>query len=252
MDLIQLLYYSLIGLSTGFFSSIFGIGGGSIRVPLLAMTGMPLISSFATNMFSIPFSSAMGAYEQRKNIKWSVVKSFAFGGVLGIFIATFIVGFISNKILAGIFFFTAVITIIGLYLDKIWHSLYEKIKPTSLNLFSGAFLGNFITGLRGGSGGTLFPPFLRAMHIKTHNAIATSLFTGIFSSLVALAMYCLRGDLILLPSIVVASTGVFGAYIGSKISMKSESKWLKLGLAIIVLILAFTVVYREFFKLGYY
>lgn len=247
MDFIQVLIYSAVGIATGFFSGLFGIGGGSVRVPLLAMTGMPLINAFATNMFAIPFSSFTGAYEQRKNIKWNVVKTFTIGAVLGIIVATYFVGIVSNKILAAVFFFAAILTIFGLYLNKINHKIYDKVKLTSFNLFTGAFLGNLIIGLRGGSGGTLFPPLLRAMHIKMHYAIATSLFTGIFSSLVALGVYLWRGDIIFIPAIIVAISGVIGSYAGSKLSMHTESKWLKLGLAIIVFILACTIAYREFF-----
>ena len=247
MELLQFLIYALIGISTGFFSGMFGIGGGSIRVPLLAMTGMPLVNAFATNMFSIPFSSATGAYVQRKNIKWNIAKIFTIGGVFGIVIATFLVGIVSNKVLAMTFFFAAALTVFGLYLNKVSHKLYSKVKPKPINLLLGAFLGNLIIGLRGGSGGTLFPPLLRSMHIKMHNAIATSLFAGIFSSLIALIIYFWRGDILFFPAIIVAITGILGSYVGSRLSLHTKSRWLKFGLAIVVLILACTVIYREFF-----
>jgi uncharacterized protein len=91
--------YILIGLATGFFTGMFGIGGGSVRVPLLAMTGMPLINAFATNMFAIPFSSATGAFIHRKNIMWDIVKIFTIGGVLGIIIATFLLELYQIKFL---------------------------------------------------------------------------------------------------------------------------------------------------------
>jgi uncharacterized protein len=241
MELLQLLIYALIGITTGFFSGMFGIGGGSLRVPLLVMTGMPLINAFATNMFAIPFSSITGAFIQRKNINWGVAKYFTVGGVLGIILATYFVRIVSDRFLVTIFFFAALITIFGLYLDKISHKLYEKISPRPVNFFIGAFLGNLIIGLRGGSGGTLFPPILRAMHVDMHSAIATSLFAGIFSSMFALGIYFLRGDIFFLPAIIVALSGIFGSYLGSKLSVNTQSKWLKLGLARIVFVLACTI-----------
>ena len=245
MELI--LIYILIGLATGFFTGMFGIGGGSIRVPLLALTGMPLINAFATNMFSIPFTSVTGAFIHRKNIKWDVVKIFTLGGVLGIVIATFIVGIVSSQMLALMFFFAAIVTIIGLYLDKLHFELYDSIRATPINLFISSFIGNLIIGARGGSGGTLFPPMLKAMNIEMPQAIATSLFAGIFSSFFALSMYFLRDEIIFLPAFIVAITGIIGSYFGSKTSLKTSSELLKIGLATIVLILAFSVVYREFF-----
>ena len=66
------LYYllaGLIGLFAGFASGMFGIGGGSIRTPLLNLLGMDLIFAFGINLFVIPFSSSMGAFSHRKNIE---------------------------------------------------------------------------------------------------------------------------------------------------------------------------------------
>jgi len=135
----MLLIFAGIGLITGFFSGFFGIGGGSIRIPLLSFAGMPLISAFAINMFAIPFSSLIGAYVQRKNITWKVVKAFTLGATIGIIIATFLVYLVPTFILALIFFFAAVLTILGLYLNKISPKIYDLLEPTKINLFIGAF-----------------------------------------------------------------------------------------------------------------
>jgi hypothetical protein len=247
MDLLQLLTFAVIGTFTGFVSGVFGIGGGSVRIPLLAMAGMPLLNAFATNMFAIPFSSTIGAYVQRKNIAWNVVKPFVAGGLLGIIIATFIVSLVSSQFLAAVFFFAALLTIVGLYLNKISPKIYDRLRPTGVNLFSGALIANLVIGLRGGSGGTAFPPLLRAMHIKMHSAIATSLFASALTSLAALFIYLFRGDVFIVPALVVGATSVAGSYAGSRLSMKTESKWLKAGLAAIVFLLACAVVYKEFF-----
>lgn len=248
MDLFQVLVFSAIGLVTGFVSGMFGIGGGSVRIPLLAMSGMLLINAFAVNMLAIPFSSSIGAYVQRKNISWKIVGPFVVGGVLGIIIATFVVGLVSSRFLAIVFFFAALLTIVGLYLNKISPKIYGKLVPTKLNLFFGAFIANIVIGLRGGSGGTAFPPLLRAMHVKMHSAIATSLFASALTSLVALFIYFLRGGVLIFPALVVGATGVVGSFAGSKLSMKTKPKWLKAGLAAIVLILASTLIYAEFFS----
>ncbi|NTV23750.1 MAG: sulfite exporter TauE/SafE family protein [Nanoarchaeota archaeon] len=247
MDLSSYLIYISIGLLTGFLSGMFGIGGGSVRIPLLTLAGMPLLTAFGTNMFAIPFSSGVGAYVQKDNINWKVVRSFTIGAVLGIVLATFLVGIFSSKILAALFFFAAILTIIGLYIKDISPRLYESIKPTALTALSLGFLSNFIIGLRGGSGGTLFPPVLKAMHVEMHQAIATSLFTGFFSSFAALIIYFIRGDIQLLPAFVIAFTGVVGSFLGSKLSIRTESRLLKIGLSIIVFVLACVVVQKEFF-----
>ena len=53
----QNVVYLCIGLLAGFMSGVFGIGGGSIRIPLLNLAGLPLLSAFGVNLLVIPFSS---------------------------------------------------------------------------------------------------------------------------------------------------------------------------------------------------
>ncbi len=51
---------------------MFGIGGGSVRIPLLNLAGLPLLTAFGVNLFVIPFSSLIGAISQRANINRKV------------------------------------------------------------------------------------------------------------------------------------------------------------------------------------
>jgi uncharacterized protein len=95
----------------------------------------------------------------------------------------------------------------------------------------------------------MFPPLLRAMHIKMHNAIATSLFVSIVTSIVALLIYFSYGDINFELAIVVMIPSVIGSYIGSKFSMKTKPRFLKMGLAILVIILAFYILYKDFILL---
>lgn len=247
MEILQIIILSLIGLFTGFLSGLFGIGGGSIRIPLLALTGMPLINAFAINIFSIPFGSATGAYIQRKNIRWDVVSWFTFGGVVGIIISSFLVGFLEDKFLVITFLFASLITVLGFYLEDLTPRIYAILKPNKISLFTSAFFTNIIMGVRGGSGGSLFPPILRSLHIKMHNAVATSLFVGLITALVSLFFYIFRGDLLIFPGLIVALTSIVGSYFGAKISLKTKGIWLKIGLASLEILLSLVLIVDTFF-----
>lgn len=233
-----------IGLIAGLMSGIFGIGGGSIRIPLLSLTGLPLIEAFGINLFVIPFSSSIGAFTHRKNIEREIGFWVIIGGTIGSITGAFLVGLISNLVLAIIFLATAIITVLAIYLNRIAPSLSEKIHPNKISFIGGAFLLNLITSMRGGSGGSLFPPFLKAMKLDINKAIATSLFVTVFTALFAIFVYWLRGNIDLLNAFCVLIGSMIGARIGSRISLKTKPTWLEVGLSVLIIVLAFLTVYK--------
>ena len=147
-----------------------------MRIPLLNLAGLPLLNAFGISMLVIPFTSSVGAVTQRKNIDKKIAGYMIIGGTLGSVTGAFFAGLIPTLILAIIFVVTAFITVFGIYLDRIAPKLAQKVNPASWNTIAGSLFLNLITGLRGGSGGSLFPPFLRAMRLDVHRANATSLF----------------------------------------------------------------------------
>jgi len=244
MEIILIIIYLCIGLIAGLMSGVFGIGGGSVRIPLLNLAGLPLITAFGINLFVIPFSSLVGAVIHRKNIDRKIAVYVIIGGTLGSITGAFLVGLISNIVLAILFVITAIITVVAIYLDRIAPALSEKINPNRYNLIGFSFFLNLITGMRGGSGGSLFPPFLRAMKLDIHKAIATSLFVTIFTATFAISIYWHRGNILWLPALSVLVGSIIGARTGSKISLKTKPKWLEIGLSALIIILAFLTVYK--------
>lgn len=237
-----LLICLLIGLLAGFMSGMFGIGGGSVRTPLLYVAGLPLLGAFGINLLVIPFSSLVGAISHRKNIDWRFAPYAVIGGTAGSVLGAFLVGFIPTLALSIIFVIVSIITITGIYLDRFSPSIAQKINPNAMTIVGGTFFLNLITGMRGGSGGSLFPPFLRMMKINIHKAIATSLFATIFTAIAAAIIYWYRGNIILWQALAVIIGSMTGARIGSLVSLKTKPIYLEIGLSILVLILAMIIV----------
>ena len=182
---------------------MFGIGGGSIRTPLLYIGGLPLLSAFGINLLVIPFSSLVGAISHRKNIDWKCARYVVIGGIFGTVIGAFLTGFITTLILAIIFVIVSIITVLGIYFDRISPNLARKINPNPKIIVCGTFFLNFLTAMRGGSGGSLFPPFLKTMKLDVRNAIATSLFATIFTAIAGMIVFWYRGNITLLPALMV-------------------------------------------------
>jgi hypothetical protein len=103
---------------------------------------------------------------------------------------------------------------------------------------------SFITGLKGGSGGQIFPALFKNLGLNTHKAIATSLTVSIFTAFGAIPIYWHRGNIIWLPALCVLIGSMIGARIGSKVSLKTKPVWLEIGLAVLMIALAFSVIYK--------
>ncbi len=240
----HILIYFFIGLFAGFMSGMFGIGGGSVRTPLLYVAGLPLLSAFGVNLVVIPFSSLAGAISHRKNIDWKVARYVIIGGIMGTLTGAFLTGLIPTLALAIIFVVISIITVSGIYLDRIFPKIYQRINPSPGIVILGAFFLNFLTILRGGSGGSLFPPFLRAIGLDIRKAIATSLFATIFTAIAGAVVFWSRGNVPLLPAAVVVIGSIIGARTGSLMSLKTKPLWLEIGLSLFVVILAIVVLVK--------
>nr|MDO8043984.1 sulfite exporter TauE/SafE family protein [Candidatus Baldrarchaeota archaeon] len=237
----HMLIYLFIGLFAGFMSGMFGIGGGSVRTPLLYVAGLPLLSAFGINLVVIPFSSLIGAISHRKNIDWEIARYVIIGGIMGTLAGAFLTGIVPTLTLAIIFVIVSIVTVFGIYFDKIFPGVAQKLNPNAKIVILGTFFLNFLTILRGGSGGSLFPPFLKMVGLNIRKAIATSLFATIFTATAGAIVFWSRGNVPFLPAVMVVAGSIIGARIGSLTSLKTKPMWLEIGLSSFIVILAIIV-----------
>lgn len=242
--MIRMITYFSIGLFSGFMSGMFGIGGGSVRTPLLYIAGLPLLDSYGINLLVIPFSSLIGAISHRKNIDFKITQYVIIGGGLGTLLGAFLTGILSTLTLAIIFVVISIVTVLGVHLDRIFPKIAEKFKPNTGFIIAGTFFLNFLTILRGGSGGSLFPPFLKTVGLDIRKAIATSLFSTIFTASAGIIVFWSRGNVNFLPALVVVVGSIIGTRIGSLKSLKTEPLWLEIGLSILIVFFAMIVLIK--------
>ena len=240
----HMLIYLFIGLFAGFMSGMFGIGGGSVRTPLLYVAGLPLLSAFGINLVVIPFSSLIGAISHRKNIDWEIARYVIIGGIMGTLAGAFLTGIMPTLTLAIIFVIVSIVTVFGIYFDRIFPGVAQKLNPNAKIVILGTFFLNFLTILRGGSGGSLFPPFLKMIGLNIRKAIATSLFATIFTATAGAIVFWSRGNVPFLPAVMVVAGSIIGARIGSLTSLKTKPMWLEIGLSSFIVILAIIVLVK--------
>jgi len=237
MDFVVLLLAGIVGLAAGLGSGVFGIGGGSIRIPLLNLLGFTLITAYGMNLMAIPVSSLIGATSQRLNIDRKLGAYMILGGSIGTVLGTLIAFSLSASalILAIVFILVSLFSVIGMNLNHIAPEKSERLRPSFAALFSTSLAANTLTGMRGGSEGSLFVPILRTFNVDMHRAIATALFAAIFTAMVGVLLYWSQQQLLIFEGLIVLTTSGIGSRLGSMVSLRTKPRRLEIGLTIVII-----------------
>ena len=108
---------ALIGLVTGVFSAVFGVGGGIIVVPLLlGLAAFPIHAATATSLGAILVTAAAGAalYAARGDLRLGYAALVGVPAVVGAVAGTHIQQRVSGRNLT--FGFAALLAIVGIWL----------------------------------------------------------------------------------------------------------------------------------------
>ena len=76
----------LIGLVAGFFSALFGVGGGILFVPTLTWLGLTQLHAEATSLLAIIPTVLVGVWRQQRygNVRWRAAAVMGVAAVIGV------------------------------------------------------------------------------------------------------------------------------------------------------------------------
>ncbi|MBE2259527.1 MAG: sulfite exporter TauE/SafE family protein [Candidatus Accumulibacter sp.] len=181
------LAYIALGLFTGFFAGMLGIGGGLVMVPALTMmfavqAGFPatevLHLALGTSMAAILFTSlaSLRAHHQHGAVLWKVVVQITPGILAGTLIGTLFAGSVPSRPLA--LFFMAFVCLVALQMILDLKPRPSRDLPGAVGVFGvGTGIGA-ISALVAIGGGSLTVPFLTWCNVRVQHAIGTSAAVG--------------------------------------------------------------------------
>ena len=153
-----------IGLAAGLLSGLFGIGGGTIIVPALALwLGMPQKLAAGTSVAAILPTAVVGAisYAVQGNVDWVAALCLAIGIVIGAQLGTYLLARLPVSAIQWAFMAFLVIVIVSL-----WLVVPQREDQISITWLTGALLvlTGFVTGVLSGvlgvGGGIIVVPVL--------------------------------------------------------------------------------------------
>ena len=235
------IYLALIGIATGFMSGFFGIGGGTVLVPMLLVYGFFMKEAVAISIMQMVFSSIYGSFLNSKKtqglFKDGIV--LGIGGFLGGLLSGYIVSYVDNIYLQYLF-----ILVISFSIYRVYQSPSEPTDELLEHSNMKLILIGMITGVIAmsiGVGGSIIltPILVRYMNFSLKDAASLGLFFVIFSSVAGFSSLALHGMMLYYEGAVVGIASLIGVYFGvmaKNITHSKNYKQITLAMYIIIFI----------------
>jgi len=238
----------ILGFIVGILSGFFGVGGGTISIPLLLLLGYETKIAIGISVIQMVFSSLYGSYLNNKKGTLDVKMVFfiGIGGFSGALMSGFITSLLSPKSLELIFLGFALFALIRLFMKIEQHRVEKKLHPILL-FFIGSGVGAISMTIGVGGSILLVPILVGFLHVELKKAISAGLFFVVFSSVSGLISHTLKGHIDYESGIVIGVASLVGVYIGIHLKDKVDTKLQRKMLVAFYLSIVLYLAQRIFF-----
>lgn len=237
----------LLGSSVGVLSGFFGIGGGTILVPLLLALGFGIKEAIGISTVQMVFSSIYGSYLNNKkgNLDVKLVLTIGMGGFIGAFFSGYIAAYLSTDTLEKVFLLFAVFALLRMFIKS--KDVVEKVEVDPLQLFIVGLLLGVLSMTIGVGGSILLVPILVGFwHIELRRAISAGLFFVVFSSISGMISHSMSGHVDFEKGLVIGIASLVGVYIGIYLKDKVGSALQRKLLVVFYATIVTYLIYRVF------
>ena len=204
-----------LGTIVGLLSGFFGIGGGTILVPLLLILGYDTKVAIGISVVQMVFSSIYGSYLNNKKgtLDIPMVLVIGLGGFLGALLSGFIASSFDDITLEIIFLSFAFFALLRLFFKTKEDKVQKEV--SRVILFSiGLPLGAISMTIGVGGSILLVPILVGFLHVPLKKAISAGLFFVVFSSVSGLISHTLSSSVDLKSGTIIGLASLVGVYVG--------------------------------------
>lgn len=239
----------LFGLLTGFVSGYFGIGGGTVLVPLLLAASFTMKEAIAVSIMQMVFSSIYGSFLNSKKVQGLFKDGIVLGigGFIGGLQNSFIHSLVTDLFLQYLFIFIIVLSIIKLFISPAEHNEEVRQKSKLSLLVVGFFVGMIAMSIGVGGAIMLIPLLVGFMKYPIKVATSLSLFFVIFSSVAGFASLSYAGQMPYQEGFIVGIASLIGVFFGIKTKNIIPAVSYKQTILLLNFLILGTMVYKTFF-----
>ncbi len=237
-----MLFLPFIGVLTGLISGFFGIGGGTVLVPILLALGYDIKTAIGISVMQMFIAALFGSYFNYKRQKFELktALSLGFGALIGGSFSGVIVSNVPEIYLKLLLIFTIFLALLRLIFSQTNKQNSQKELHLALLFILGAVIGAVAISI--GMGGSVFlmPILVGFLGVDIKKAVSLGLFFVIFSSFGGLLSLGFGGFIDYEAGLLLSFGALFGVYLGTlahhKID-KTTQKWCLVALNISMLAL---------------
>ena len=239
----------VIGIIVGFLSGFFGIGGGTILVPLLLTLGIDIKEAIGISVTQMAFSSLFGTYLNFKKNIFKIHEGIflGIGGFVGALGSGYFLTLINAKFLEYLFLGIILFAFYRFFKKNI-EDTYQKEIPKLITFFVGIFVGFFAISIGVGGSILITPILVGILHLDVKKAASMGLFFVIFSSVSGFISLSIFGHINYLYGFLVGISSLMGVFFGIKLAHKTDRKRFK-NLLIIMYGIILILVIRKIFNI---
>ncbi len=256
MTFIELFSLAVFGLFAGVVAGFFGVGGGSIAVPLLTALGYEPVQAIATSTLSILITATSGSIQNWKMgyLTTRQVLGIGFPALIAAQLGVYLAGLFSSRWLLIAF---GLLLLFSIYLVELRKQITlqkkqvkipNKFAKTIARITTGGLSG-LLAGLFGVGGGVIMVPLqilLLGESIKA--AIQTSLGVIVITAFSACIGHAIRGNVLFVPGLLLGFGGLLGVQVSTRFLPRLPDRIISLAFRGLLVILS---VYIFLQALGY-
>ena len=237
--MIEQLWLILLGFAAGVLSSIIGLGGGIIVVPVLTFFGFPPTLAASNSLFATLSNAAAStiSYSRQKRIEFSLGIKLGLLSIPGTVVGAMVSSDVTPGVFKVLFGLVLVASATYIFLRKKMKGGKKSTPWQTMAFATGvSFFAGLVSSFFGIGGGIVFVPLMVAgMGIAMKRAAPTSQMILLFASFSGVVTHSLLGHPDFLQAGLLAAGSFVGGMVGARISLEIRERPLQVLASVVML-----------------